>query len=98
MQKPMSFDDLLKDLQGQKAVQEDSAVSLDQLFNESFMTKYSRLASFEEFLEKGNFQVKALEDVQNIPDELFDRHVERETQFANWKSMLDKATTEYEGK
>jgi len=94
--KPMSFDELLKDLQGQKTVQEDpDHISFEKLFNESFMSKHSSFKSFEEFAEKGNFQVKTQGDVDNIPDELFDRHVARETDFADWKSMLDTATKEY---
>lgn len=94
----MSFDELLKELQGQKTIEEDpNHISLDKLFNESFMSKHSSLKSFEAFLEKGNFQVKTHEDIRNIPDELFDRHVARETDFADWKSMLDTATMEYAG-
>ncbi|MGG1637943.1 hypothetical protein BK120_31815 [Paenibacillus sp. FSL A5-0031] len=95
----MSFEDLLKELQGQKSIQEDpNHVSFDDLFKESFMSKHSSFTSFSAFLEKGNFQVETREDVQNIPDELFDRHVARETDFANWQSMLDTATSEYSGK
>jgi hypothetical protein len=95
----MSFDELLKDLQGQKMIQEDpNHITLEELFNESFMSKHSSFKSFGEFLEQGNFQVKTREDINNIPDELFDRHVARKTDFANWKSMLDKATLEYAGK
>ncbi|WP_072337490.1 MULTISPECIES: hypothetical protein [unclassified Paenibacillus] len=95
----MSFDELLLDLQGKKTIQEDpNHVSLDQLFNVSFMNKHTRFNSFEEFIEQGNFQVKTYEDIDNIPDELFDRHVDRQTDFANWKSMLDTANTEYAGK
>jgi hypothetical protein len=95
----MSFDELLKDLQGQKTIQEDpNHISLDALFNESFLSKHSSFKSFGEFLEKGSFQVKTQEDINNIQNELFDRHVVRETDFANWKSMLDTATMEYVGK
>ncbi|CAG7647023.1 hypothetical protein PAESOLCIP111_05296 [Paenibacillus solanacearum] len=95
-QKPMSFDDLLKDLQGQNTAQEDpNHIALDALFNESFMGEHSQCETFEAFLEKGNFQVKTREDILNIPDELFDRHVARETKFDDWKSMLDTATKEY---
>jgi hypothetical protein len=99
-QKPMSFEDLLKDLQGQKTMQEDpNVIPLEKLFNESFMTKYSSFASFEAFLEKGNFsQVKTQEDIRNLSDELFDRHIARVTSFADWKSMLHAATSEYAGK
>ncbi|NBC72879.1 hypothetical protein [Paenibacillus sacheonensis] len=92
----MPFDELLKELQGQKTVQEDPEhTPLAQLFNDAFMSKHSKLNSFSEFLTKGNFQVDTREDVQNIPDELFDRHVARETDFANWKDMLDTATKEF---
>ncbi|MCM3342018.1 hypothetical protein M3650_26180 [Paenibacillus sp. MER TA 81-3] len=95
----MSFDELLKELQGQRTIEEDSShISLDELFNESFMVKHSNFKSFEEFLEKGNFQVQTREDINNIPDELFDRHVARETGFANWKSMLNTATMDYASK
>jgi hypothetical protein len=95
----MSFDELLEELQGQKTIQGDpNEISLDELFNESFMSKHSSFKSFGEFLEKGNFQVRVQEDIDNIPDELFDRHIARETDFANWKSMLDAATMEHGGK
>lgn len=95
----MSFDELLLDLQGQKMNQNDpNHVSLDDLFNEAFMSKHSSFNSFGAFAEKGNFQVHTQEDINNIPDELFDRHVARETDFADWKSMLDTATKEHANK
>jgi hypothetical protein len=98
-QKPMSFDELLKDLQGQKTIQDDpNQISIDALFNESFMSKHSSFKSFEEFVENGNFQVKSIEDVGNIHEELFDRHVERKTDFPNWKTMLETANAEYANK
>jgi hypothetical protein len=62
------------------------------------MRKHSSFKSFGEFLEKGNFQVNTQEDINNIHDELFDRHVARETDFDNWKSMLDTATMQHSGK
>ncbi|TMV49728.1 hypothetical protein FE783_14360 [Paenibacillus mesophilus] len=95
----MSFDELLQELKGQKTIQEDpNHVSLEALFNESFMSKHSSFKSFGEFLDNGNFQVKTQEEINNIPDELFDRHVVRMTDFASWKSMLDTANMEYAGK
>lgn len=98
-QKAMSLEDLMKELQGQKTIQEDpDHVSLDALFNENFMSKHSGCKSFEEFLIKGNFQVETQEDIANLNEELFDRHVVRETKFSNWKSMLDTATKEYAAK
>ncbi len=98
-QKPMSFDELLKDLQGQKTIQEDpNHISLGMLFNEAFISRHSNSATFDELLEKGNFQAKTWEDIDNILEELLDRHIARETDFANWKAMLDTATREYNEK
>jgi hypothetical protein len=98
-QKPISFDELLKELQGKKTIEEDkNHISLDKLFNESFMSKCSSFKSFGEFLEKGNFAATTQEEINNIHDELFDRHVVRETNFENWQSMLDKANMEYAAK
>lgn len=95
-QKPMTLEELMTDLQGQKNYQEDpNHISLEKLFNEAFMSKHSNCKSFDEFLVKGNFQVRTEEDINNIPDEFFDRHVNRETEFADWKSMLEKANKEY---
>ncbi|QAY68475.1 hypothetical protein [Paenibacillus protaetiae] len=89
----MSFDDLLLELKGQKKAQDDpNHMPLEKLFHESFMAKHSNMGSFAEFMEKGNFQADTLEEIHNIPDELFDRHVARETEFANWQAMLDTAT------
>ncbi len=94
----MSFDELLEELQGQKTIQEDpDHISLDDLFHESFMSRHSGFKSFAAFLEKGNFQVKTEEDIDNLPDEFFDRHVARETDFADWKSMLETAKKEHSG-
>jgi len=88
----MSFDDLLLELQGQKTNQAmQDQQSLSQLFNESFMSKHSGFASFASFMEKGNFQADTLEQISSIEGELFDRHVARETDFADWPSMLASA-------
>lgn len=96
-QKPMSMEDLLKDLQGQKNVQEDpNNITLDKLFNESFMRKHSNFDSFALFLEKGNFQATTQAEINNFHEELFDRHVARETKFNSWKSMLDTANSEFD--
>ena len=92
----MPFDELLKELQGQKTIVEDeNNIALDKLFNEAFMRQHSNFASFTAFLEKGNFQADTQEEIKNIPDELFDRHVARETNFDNWTSMLKTANKEY---
>lgn len=94
-QKPMSMEELMKDLQVQKTSEDPNETSLDELFHKSFMSKHSSFKNFADFVDKGNFEVNTLQDINNIHDELFDRHVARETDFSDWKSMLDTATKEY---
>ena len=95
--KPISFDELLKELQEAKSNEGvQNHVSFEVLFHEAFMSRYSSFKSYNEFLRKGNFDVKTLEDIDNIPEELFDRYVDRETDFDSWKSMLARANEEYE--
>jgi hypothetical protein len=97
--KPISFDDLLKELQGEKTSEESPGqIPLETLFNEAFMSEYSSFKSFEEFMAKGSFEAKTHEDIKNIPEELLERHVARETRFKDWESMLEKATAEYTAK
>ncbi|HZG56195.1 hypothetical protein [Paenibacillus sp.] len=88
----MTFDELLLDLQGQRsAPKHPEQAEVERLFNDAFMRQHSEFDSFKAFLEDGNFQVKTLSDVREIPDELFDRHVARKTKFPNWQAMLDAA-------
>ncbi|MEK3884334.1 hypothetical protein [Paenibacillus sp. PL2-23] len=95
----MSFEDLLKDLQGHKTIEDDSTQpSLEKLFHDSFMKKHSRFNSFQEFMDKGNFQAESLQDIEKITGELFDRHIDRETDFPDWKTMLETANMEFERK
>lgn len=92
----MSFDDLLLELQDQKKNEKDpNHISLDELYNEAFMKKHTSFKTFEEFMEKGNFEVKTSEDINNYPEELLDRHVVRETNFSDWEAMRHSATAEY---
>lgn len=93
--KPISFDDLLKELQDQKSNQaEADQASLGVLFNDSFMSRHSSCKSIQEFLERGNFQAWNREDLALIPEELLNRHVARETEFADYQSMLNAASAE----
>lgn len=97
--KPISFDELLLELQGKKTIEDEpSQVPLEKLFTEAFMSKCSSFKSFDEFLEKGNFTAKSHEEINNIHGELFDRHIVRETTYDSWKSMLDHANREYAAK
>ncbi len=95
----MSMEDLLKELKGENAPQEDpNFVSLEQLFNSSFMRKHTNgnFEGFEAFLEAGKFQARTHEEIKNIEGELLDRYVARQTKFRDWNDMMAAARREYE--
>lgn len=73
-------------------------VSFDVLFDDSFMRKHTSVGSFTQFLEIGGFIVNSPEDFKNIPDAIFDVHVQKETSFKSWNAMLEEATGEYVAK
>ncbi|BAO04998.1 uncharacterized protein CBO05P1_279 [Clostridium botulinum B str. Osaka05] len=70
-------------------------VSLDALFNKSFMVKYTSFDNFDLFLKEGGFEVETSEDFENIPEEKLDVYIEKETKFKNWDEMLGQAGEEY---
>ena len=66
-------------------------VSFTDLFNKSFMTKFSKFSSFEELLEASNFVVNSPEDFKAIPKDKFNSHVKAFTKFSTWEEMYSKA-------
>jgi hypothetical protein len=70
-------------------------VSFAELFTRDFMMKYTSFTSFEQLLESGNFVVNSLEDFEDIPDDVFDRHIRSVTKFSSWQEMLIKASEEW---
>ncbi|MGG3454230.1 hypothetical protein [Paenibacillus rhizolycopersici] len=93
------FDELEKRLKKMKKDAEelegDNVVPFDELFTPAFMRKYTSVESFDELLEKGGFVVNSQEDFANIPDDKFDEHVSKFTNFSTWEDMLDKAQDLY---
>lgn len=96
------LDELQKELKNMKQAARDlegtSSVSFEELFNQSFMKKYTTCNSFEDFLELGNFVVESQDDFKAIPDEEFDTHVSDNTKFKNWEDMMGTAAEEYAAK
>lgn len=70
-------------------------VPFSELFTFDFMMKYTSFTSFDELLEAGGFVVNGPEDFKAIPDDVFDQHISKNTQFDSWQDMLGKAGTEY---
>lgn len=74
---------------------EPQLIDFDKVFDVSFMRKYTRFRNFGKFLDGGRFNIKSQQDFEDLPEELMDAHVAKNTQFASWQEMLNFATDRY---
>ena len=70
-------------------------VSFSELFNQSFMQKYSSFNSIEELFNFGGFKIESEKDFEEISEEKLNKVVREKTNFSSWKEMLKAAMTEY---
>ena len=68
------------------------------------MTKYSifplcvnilTIKLLPNFLTGGRFNITCQKDFEELPEDLMDKHVAKNTQFKTWQEMLDFATDKY---
>lgn len=81
--------------QAAQRLQSTHQVPLDELFNASFMSKYTNFQNTKEMFNASGFKVKTNKDFESIPTQEWDVFVSRNTKFNNWKEMLDQAGVEY---
>ena len=74
---------------------EPQLVDFQEVFDRSFMRKYTRFRTFDKFLSGGKFQIASQADFEALPEEVMDEHVRRTTKFSSWQEMLDTATDKY---
>lgn len=70
-------------------------VNFTELFDTSFMRKYTRYRSFEKFLAHSGFSITCQKDFEDLPEEKMDAFVKKMTKFSSWQEMLDVATDKY---
>lgn len=70
-------------------------VSYDKLFDTSFMKKYTKFKTFNEFLKSGDFIINSIEDFKAIPDDKMDSYVNKSSIFSSWQDMLNCAARNY---
>ena len=70
-------------------------IEFDKVFNISFMRKYTNYKTFSKFLTGGKFNITCQKDFEELPEDLMDKHVSKNTQFKTWQEMLDFATDKY---
>jgi len=79
----------------QKAADDISGeVSFEVLFNNNFMARYTKCASFDQFCEQGGVPTD-IEGFKAFPDEDMDKVVIELTQFDSWEDMQETAATLY---
>ena len=74
---------------------EPQLIEFDKVFNISFMRKYTNYKTFAKFLTGGKFNITCQKDFEELPEDLMDKHVSKNTQFKTWQEMLDYATDKY---
>ena len=70
-------------------------VDFDEVFETSFMRRYTKFRSFDKFLNGGKFRITSQQDFEALPEEIMDAHVRATTRFSSWQEMLDVATDKY---
>lgn len=65
------------------------------IFDTSFMNKYTNCSNINEFFDNGGFNINSQEDLENIDDNVLDKYVSTSTSFSSWNEMLKTASVEY---
>lgn len=75
----------VKELKGTKSI------PFNELFNSSFMSRYTSQSTIDEFFKAGGFEFKTEEEFEEISIEMLDKHVQDSTSFISWNEMKTKA-------
>jgi DNA-directed RNA polymerase subunit RPC12/RpoP len=75
-------------------------ISIDKLFNNAFMKKYTDYDNLTDFIINSELVPKdtlviTYEIFENIPREEFNEYIRSNTLFGSWNDMFDKATSRY---
>lgn len=70
-------------------------VPLLELFNPTFMQKYTDFETFEQMIEESRWTVETQHDFEQIPERQFDMYVRERTQFSDSDEMMKVAGEEW---
>lgn len=70
-------------------------VPIDELFTEDFMSEYTPLKSFSDFLEIGGWDLFEENALDNIPIDEINDVVRNHTSFNSWHDMQETAVGQY---
>ena len=66
-------------------------INLDNIINDQFIAKNTKLDSVKAFIEQSGFEVSKITDLKNIPTDKLDEYVKKISSFSSWKELLMKA-------
>jgi len=89
------IDDLKELAENAEELDGKNEVPLIELFNPSFIRKYTDFESLEEFFEESTWTVESEEDLEEIPDGPFNEYVDEHTVFSDQDEMINKAGEEW---
>jgi hypothetical protein len=69
----------------------EAGVQLNELFHHGFMTDYTDFRSIDDMAEASGFDIKSVNDFDNIPESFFKSH----TKFSCWGEMIRTATEQW---
>ena len=79
---------------GKKVERASADMSFAELFNASFMGRYTDFGSFEAMIEAGGWGPPTAETFKAIPDAEWEVWVQKHTRFSSWEQMQKKAAQE----
>ncbi|WP_137290881.1 hypothetical protein [Natronorubrum halophilum] len=93
------LDELQDQLEGMAETAEEldgeNEIPFDELFTDGFMQQYTDFESFDELLEKSQWNVESEDDFLSIPDDEFDMYIADQTSFNSWEQMYGEAAENY---
>jgi hypothetical protein len=78
-----------------KELEKGQSISFIDLFNEKFMSRYTKFGSIDEFFNNSPFEIENNEDFEKINENELDKYVGENTKFSTWQDMLGTAGQEH---
>lgn len=69
----------------------ENEVILQELYAPEFMQEYTEFDSIESLLEATKWDIQDEADLQEVPEEELDDHVEAHSEFSSWEEMKSAA-------
>ncbi|RZF94462.1 hypothetical protein EXT42_01590 [Pseudoalteromonas sp. CO302Y] len=90
------------DMRGLKKLQSNlselgklSSVTLGELMNDEFMSRYTSYPNLNDMFDASGFLIDTLEDFKAIPDDEWEAFIVNNTSFSSWEEMQRKSHEEF---